>query len=98
MLTKWVLEKLEGLKDERMVLVQDSLWLLPGSDGDVHRFASDNGFTVVIASTNLVFRELLEKARTSTENLKLLVIDRAPARRRAPSSTPQAPPPSWGCP
>jgi hypothetical protein len=95
MLSQWVLEKLEALKEERILLVQDSLRLLPEADGAVHRFANENGFTVIIASTNLVFRELFEKAAISKETKKLLLIDRAPARRRAHASLSKAPPPFY---
>lgn len=95
MLSSWVLEKLEALKDAPVLLVQDSLRLLPEADGAVHRFANESGFTVIIASTNLVFRELFEKATVSKEAKKLLLIDRAPARRRAQASLTKAPPPFY---
>jgi len=95
MLSSWVIEKLEALKDEQILLVQDSLRLLPEADGTVHRFANERGFTVIIASTNLVFRELFEKATVSKETKKLLLIDRAPARRRAHASLTKAPPPFY---
>jgi len=95
MLSSWVIEKLEALKDEQILLVQDSLRLLPEADGAVHRFANERGFTVIIASTNLVFRELFEKATVSKETKKLLLIDRAPARRRAHASLTKAPPPFY---
>ncbi|MDI9570605.1 MAG: PglZ domain-containing protein [Pseudomonadota bacterium] len=94
-LSSWVLEKLEALKDEQILLVQDSLRLLPEADGAVHRFANENGFTVIIASTNLVFRELFEKAAISKDAKKLLLIDRAPARRRAQATLSKAPPPFY---
>jgi len=95
MLSSWVIDKLEALKDEQILLIQDSLRLLPEANGAVHRFANESGFTVIIASTNLVFRELLEKATDSKETEKLLVIDRAPARRRARASLKRAPPPFY---
>jgi len=95
MLSSWVIEKLKALKDEQILLVQDSLRLLPEADGAVHRFANESGFTVIIASTNLVFRELFEKANASKETKKLLIIDRAPVRRRAQASLTKAPPPFY---
>jgi hypothetical protein len=95
MLSSWVLEKLQALKDEQVLLVQDSLRLLPEAGGAVHRFANESGFTVIIASTNLVFRELFEKATASKETKKLLLVDRAPARRRAHASLTKAPPPFY---
>ncbi|MBU0995362.1 MAG: PglZ domain-containing protein [Proteobacteria bacterium] len=95
MLSSWVINKLEPLKDEPILIVRDSLRLLPEADGAVHRFANDSGFTVIIASTNLVFRELFEKASVSKDTKKLLLIDRAPARRRAHASLMKAPPPFY---
>lgn len=91
----WVLEKLELVKDYPQVLIIDSLRLLPESDSMIHRFANDNGFTAVVASTNLVFRELYEHAIDDPETKKILVIDRAPLRRRTSHTTMQAPPPFY---
>jgi len=94
-LITWVLAKLEAVKDCDCILVRDSLRLLPESEGALHRFANDNGFTVIVTSTNLVFRELFEKAALSKDVNKLLLVDRAPARRRAHASTTKAPPPFY---
>lgn len=95
MLSSWLIDNLEVMKDEQILLVQDSLRLLPETDGAVHRFANENGFTVIIASTNLVFRELYEKAIAAKDTNKLLVIDRAPVRRRTRASMTKAPPPFY---
>ncbi|AGG05955.1 PglZ domain-containing protein [Dehalococcoides mccartyi DCMB5] len=95
MFSSWVLEKLEAVKHEQNLIIEDSLRLLPDADGSVHRFANENGFTVIVASTNLVFRELFEKAILSKETEKLLIIDRAPARRRSHASLTKAPPPFY---
>jgi len=89
--TQWTVEKLETLIDEPIVLVRDPLHLLSDHEGDLHRFAKSNGFTVLVASTNLVFRELLESMRKVGGSTKLLVVDRTPGRRRIKSSTPKAP-------
>lgn len=90
MLSSWLIDRLEEMKDEQILLVQDPLRLLPETDGAVHRFANENGFTVIIASTNLVFRELYEKATAAKDTNKLLVIDRAPVRRRTHASMTKA--------
>ena len=95
MLKDWALAKLEAVKNSPRVFVRDSLGLLPGAHGAIHRFARDHGFTVIIAATNLVFRELYEQAVASPEVRKILVIDRAPARRRAHASITKAPPPFY---
>ncbi|MCF7634651.1 MAG: PglZ domain-containing protein [Dehalococcoides mccartyi] len=95
MFSSWVLEKLEAVKHEQNLIIEDSLRLIPDADGSVHRFANENGFTVIVASTNLVFRELYEKAANDKEIEKLLILDRAPARRRSQTSLTKAPPPFY---
>ncbi len=95
MLLEWVLQKFEEVGDEPRVLIVDPLHLLPEKEGDIHRFARARGYTVLIASTNLVFRELYEQAMSDTGIDKLLVIDRAPERRRKHGSTMKAPPPFY---
>lgn len=90
----WLLGQLDAVKDFSNILMRDPLHLLPEADGIIHSFASNHGFTVVVASTNLVFRELYEKAIADPETQKLLVVDRAPARRRKPSMM-KAPPPFY---
>ena len=67
MISSWVLDKLETLKDERILIVQDPLRLLPEVDGTIHRFAKESEYTVIIASTNLAFRELFEMANVPIE-------------------------------
>jgi hypothetical protein len=88
----WVLTKLDAVKDSHRVLVQDPLHLLPEADGGIHNFARDHGYTVIVAATNLVFRELYERAIADPETKKILVIDRVPMRRRTKPSAMKAPP------
>ena len=95
MISPWILDKLEALKDEPVVLVRDALRLLTENDGDLHRFAKDNGFTALIVSTNLAFRDLLEKSTGTESGTKLLVIDRAPVRRKVQTVSVKAPPPFY---
>jgi hypothetical protein len=92
MISGWALEKLMPLKDEPFVVVQDPFRLLPETDGAMHRFARENGFTVIIAATNLVFRDLFEKASASKDVKKILLIDRTSARRKTNPSPASAPP------
>jgi hypothetical protein len=63
MIKDWVVSKLEPHRDEARVVLRDPARLLSEQDGTLHQFAKDNGFTVVVASTNLVFRDLYERAR-----------------------------------
>jgi len=95
MLQNWVLSKLETIKDSNYVLVRDPMRLLPEADRTIHTFGRENGFTVIVAATNLVFRELYENAVADPETKKLLVIDRAPIRRRINPSIMKAPPPFY---
>lgn len=95
MLREWVLVKLNVVKDLPRVLVRDSLRLLPETDGMIDGFAREHGFAVVVAATNLAFRELYERTVADPETRKILVIDRAPARRRASPSAMKAPPPFY---
>lgn len=95
MLRKWILQKLEPIKDYSRVLVRDSLRLLGEVDGTIHGFACENGYTVVKSATNLAFRDLYDKVCADPEIKKILIIDGAPARRRSTQSTTKAPPPFY---
>ena len=95
MLSEWAIEKLEAVKDCERVQLRDSLRLLPETDGLIHKFALENRFTVLVASTNLVFRELYEKAVENGGVTKLLLLDRTPFRRRLPQTVMRAPPPFY---
>ena len=95
MLQNWVLSRLETIKDSNYILVKDPMRLLPEADRTIHTFGREHGFTVIVAATNLVFRELYEHAVADPETKKLLVIDRAPLRRRINPSIMKAPPPFY---
>src|ERR1017187_8258501 len=95
MVKDWVLAKLETISDSPCALISEPLHLLPEADGAIDSFAREHGFTVIIAATNLVFRDLYVRALNDPEVKKLLVIDRAPARRRAMTTTAKAPPPFY---
>lgn len=94
-ISEWVIKRLEPVSDAPRVLVRDSLRLLPEVDSRVHEFALEHGFTVIVAATNLVFRELYDQALSDVAARKLLVIDRAPARRRRMGNPSQAPAPFY---
>lgn len=95
MIVDWMISKLEELASQPRILVTDALRLLPDTDGSLHRFARKNNFTIIVASTNLVFRDLYEKAISSDDVEKILIIDRAPLRRKQQMSTSKAPPPFY---
>lgn len=82
MIDKWVLEKLEPRRGEATLVVRDPLRLLSEADeGPIHRFGRENGFTIIIASTNLALREQLrEYPALGGAGARLILIDRTPAR------------------
>jgi hypothetical protein len=92
MLCEWVLSKLQDVKLFPRVLVRDPLGMIDDAYGEINNYARDNGFTVIMAATNLAFRDLYEKATADPVVSKLLVIDRSPIRRRSNSSMTKAPP------
>jgi hypothetical protein len=91
-LNDWLLGKLEPLKDSKRILVRDPLQLFNKAEGVIHNFAKENGFTVIVAATNLVFRDLYEQAVDDADVKKILALDRTPAKRRKVQSPNQAPP------
>ena len=87
------MSNLERVKDRRRVVIIDPHKLLSQTDEALKTFALTHGFIVILASTNLVFRELYDHATRDPVKLKLLLIDQTPATRRGASSSPRAPPP-----
>src|SRR5437763_14747593 len=85
-IVEWFLHLLADVKDEPAVIVRDPLHLLSERDNNIHTFASEQGYTVIVAATNLAFRDLYERASADPDIQKLLVIDRKPQRRRMASS------------
>ncbi len=88
----WFLHKLDAIHDEPNILVRDPLQLLPERDSNIHNFASERGYTVIVAATNLAFRELYERSIADADTRKLLIIDRTPQSRRIARSKSKAPP------
>jgi hypothetical protein len=95
MLVEWALSKLEPHAARSAILLRDPLHLLPAEAGAIHRFGTEHGYTVIVAATNLAFRDLYERAVADPETKKLLIIDRAPLRRVKSLSLAKAPPPFY---
>jgi hypothetical protein len=91
-LNQWLLGKLEPVKDCSRILVRDPIQLFQKAEGVIHTFATENGFTVIVAATNLVFRDLYDQALDDGGIKKILILDRTPAKRRMTKSLNQAPP------
>lgn len=94
-LPEWALSKLDAAKDQDHVLVRDALKLLDGSQSAVDRFARENGFALVSASTNLAFRETYERVRAESKIKKVMVIDRSSTRPKGATGFFKAPPPFY---
>ncbi|MCL5960616.1 MAG: PglZ domain-containing protein [Chloroflexi bacterium] len=93
-LRDWLLSRLEAVKESSNIVVKDHLLILPSPETDsaIDAFARNSGYTVIVAATNMVFRDLYERAIADPETQKLLLVDRTPARRRIAASTSSAPP------
>lgn len=94
-LRDWALSRLEATQGSNRILVRDPLHLLLEQDSICHDFGREHGYTVIWAATNLAFRELYERAVADVDVRKILVVDRAPARRRSAHSSVKAPPPFY---
>lgn len=88
----WLMSRLDTLRAEDTILVCDPLHLLAEHENTIHTFASAQGYSVIIAATNLAFRELYEQVQADPDLTRLLVIDRTPQSRRQASSVAKAPP------
>lgn len=86
-LNEWTLARLEDAKECDCVIVRDPLRLLPEGGGIIHNFGREYNFSVITASTNLVFRELYHQSREDQSIKKLLFIDRSPLSRKAKRTT-----------
>jgi hypothetical protein len=94
-LSEWALSKLEAVKGQDHVLVRDALKLLDGSQSAVDRFARENGFALVSASTNLAFRETFERVQAESKIKKVIVVDRSSTRPKGTTGFFKAPPPFY---
>lgn len=95
MVTDWVLSKLEEVENSPNIVLRDPLQLLPKVAPKIHEFAINNGFTVIVAATNLVFRDIYERTMADKEAKKIFLLDRTPKSRQQHKSTSKAPPPFY---
>ena len=82
MIFQWFETRLDQVKDYERIIVQDHLQLLSPTDSNFLKFIQEHAFTLIVASTNLVFRDLYESALQNSNVKKLLFIDRSPKRRQ----------------
>ncbi len=91
-LTEWLTEKLEAAKDCERIVVTDPLHIIPEGERALSEFALRNGFIVICAPTNLIFRDLYRKALQDENFRKLILVDQSPRERLTKASTYKAPP------
>lgn len=75
MIEQWVLEKLEPLRNERIILLHDPQRMIPTASAQISEWAAKHKFVVIVPSGNLGFRDQYEQVR-EIEGLKLILIDR----------------------
>jgi len=83
MIQQWVLEKIDHLRNERLILVRDPQRMIrPGAQA-VDGWAKDNGFTALLCSGNLALREMYEQIRDDS-SAKVILVDRSRDNARLP--------------
>ncbi|MEI8374906.1 MAG: PglZ domain-containing protein [Planctomycetota bacterium] len=83
MIEDWALEKLNPLRNERLVIVHDPQRMIHRGAAVVDGWAVQNGFTVIFPSGNLGFRDQFEQIRDNAE-LKIVLVDRSREDRGLP--------------
>jgi hypothetical protein len=63
MLEQWVIDKLNPLKDERLIILADPQRMIRTGAQAVDGWAKNNGFTVLFCSGNFALRERFENLR-----------------------------------
>jgi len=91
-LQQWIYSKLNYVADQERVLVRDPLGMLNEADSLIDSFATEKGFTVVRASTNLAFRNHFEMILKDPDIQKIMVIDQTPMLRIQQRNLNSAPP------
>lgn len=75
MIEQWVLEKLEPLRNERVIVLHDPQRLIPTASAKINEWAEKHKFVVIVPSGNLGFRDQYEQVREK-EGMKLILVDR----------------------
>ena len=73
MMETWALEKLDPLRNERLVIVHDPQRMIRRGASVVDARAVQHGFTVIFPSGNLGFRDQFEQIRDNAEVKTILV-------------------------
>lgn len=91
MLVEWVREKLESVKEESRILIEDPFQVISPADPLIVDFIKKNEFIAFNASTNLILRERMREVMHDPKN-KVILIDHTPTERKELNSTSRAPP------
>ena len=83
MIETWALEKLDPLRNERLVIVHDPQRMIRRGATVVDGWAVQHGFTVLFPSGNLGFRDQFEQIRDNAD-LKIVLVDRSREDRGLP--------------
>jgi len=83
MIETWALEKLDPLRNERLVIVHDPQRMIRRGATVVDGWAVQHGFTVIFPSGNLGFRDQFEQIRDNAD-LKVVLVDRSREDRGLP--------------
>lgn len=76
MIEQWVLEKIEPLKQNRLIILRDPQRILQPGAHAVHGWAEENDFTAMFCVGNLALREMYEAIRDEPDT-RVLFVDRS---------------------
>jgi PglZ domain len=82
-LERWVIDKLNPLKREKLIILADPQRMIRAGAQAVDGWAKDNNFTVLFCSGNLALREMYENLRNDT-SAKIILVDRTREKARLP--------------
>jgi hypothetical protein len=83
MLEQWAIDKLNPLKEEKLIILADPERMIRAGAQAVDGWAKDNGFTVFFCSGNLALREMYENLRNDA-SAKIILVDRTREKAKLP--------------
>nr|MBI9047570.1 hypothetical protein [Anaerolineaceae bacterium] len=83
MINKWILEKINLLKNETIIILKDPQRMLRSGDFLLDEWSQQHDFTTLMCTGNLALRAWLEVLRREPE-VKLLLVDRSRVFARRP--------------
>src|SRR5258707_5526948 len=83
MIEQWVIDRLNPLKDEKLIILTDPQRMIRAGAQAVDGWAKENGFTVLFCSGNLALREMYESLRDDA-TAKIILVDRTREKARLP--------------